>query len=343
MSSAYFLIGHPGSLGDVLLALPAMRAIRRTFPDSELILLAQTAVGRLLSLCGEIQHAWSIDGGIFGELMSDAARFPVSIEIYLRRSSRAIFWLRSSHAVLQDNLRRLGVSDPIIKSPITSELAATHMADRYLECLRPYCVVCPDGDACLAFPPMSCDHLGIDPVVRRVVDRSRHEPLVVIHPGSGSPHKNCSPQLWAEVMRGLADRYHVSLILCGGPSDARAILNVQHALGPLDYTTVLNKDLVSIAWLLSHAAVFIGHDSGLTHLAAAMGTKTLALFGPTDPAKWGPRGKHVVVHQAEPCRCGNWATVQACLDKPCLQFEIPPLLGLFHELIGDSGSPWKRN
>jgi ADP-heptose:LPS heptosyltransferase len=52
--------------------------------------------------------------------------------------------------------------------------------------------------------------------------------------------------------------------------------------------------------LIGQAAVFIGHDSGLTHLAAALGRPTLALFGPSDPEIWGPRGEHVAVVRMVP-------------------------------------------
>jgi ADP-heptose:LPS heptosyltransferase len=105
----------------------------------------------------------------------------------------------------------------------------------------------------------------------------------VIHPFSGSPRKN-----WPlENFRALADELgrHMPVEWCAGPEEdlpgARRF-----------------DDLYELACWLSGAALYIGNDSGITHLAAAVGTPVLALFGPTDPDVWAPRGGHV--------RVGRW-------------------------------------
>jgi hypothetical protein len=103
----------------------------------------------------------------------------------------------------------------------------------------------------------------------------------VIHPFSGSPRKN-----WPlDKFRALARRLERAMPVCwcSGPEDP-----------PLE-NAVRIPDLYDLACWLAGARLYIGNDSGVTHLAAAVGVPVLALFGPTDPAVWGPRGSHVLI------------------------------------------------
>jgi len=100
--------------------------------------------------------------------------------------------------------------------------------------------------------------------------------FAAIHPFSGSSHKN-----WAlERYRELALRLEIPVRWCAGPEES------------LD-DAVRVDDLWELARWLASARVYIGNDSGITHLAAAVGTPVVAIFGPTDPLVWGPRGERV--------------------------------------------------
>jgi ADP-heptose:LPS heptosyltransferase len=81
-----------------------------------------------------------------------------------------------------------------------------------------------------------------------------------------------------------------------------------------------------LAGVLSQVDLFLGHDSGVTHLAALLGTPTVALFGPTDPERWAPRGRAVAVIREKPCRCASWDAVRNCIEKPCLDLSPPAIL-----------------
>jgi ADP-heptose:LPS heptosyltransferase len=81
-----------------------------------------------------------------------------------------------------------------------------------------------------------------------------------------------------------------------------------------------------LAGVLSLVDFFLGHDSGVTHLSALLGTPTVALFGPTEPARWAPRGRAVTVMRETPCRCASWDAVRNCRDKPCLELSPSAIL-----------------
>jgi heptosyltransferase III len=135
-----------------------------------------------------------------------------------------------------------------------------HAADFYLEQARTLSDCSSDG-----IPRIACE-----------VERQE---FAVIHPFSGSPKKN-----WPlEKFHALATELEKTMPVrwCAGPDD------------PPEPEAVRFDNLYDLACWLASAALYVGNDSGITHLAAAVGTPVLAFFGPTDPAVWGPRGPHV--------------------------------------------------
>ena len=119
--------------------------------------------------------------------------------------------------------------------------------------------------------------------------------FLAIHPGSGSRPKNWPAERYALLARKLA-RGEPFLVV-RGPADREAAAPLLGLEG-----AVLADELPprTLGALLAHAGAFVGNDSGVTHLAAAAGVPTLALFGPTDPAQWGPIGASVRTVRAEP-------------------------------------------
>ncbi len=120
--------------------------------------------------------------------------------------------------------------------------------------------------------------------IPRILCGAAREDFAVIHPFSGSPKKNWPLARFQELARKLERRMPVSW--CAGPEDP-----------PLEGAVRIG-DLYHLACWLAKARLYIGNDSGITHLAAAAGTPVLALFGPTNPEIWAPRGPHV--------RVGRW-------------------------------------
>ena len=133
---------------------------------------------------------------------------------------------------------------------------------------------------------------GVEVLEQAGVDLSRR--LIVIHPGSGGPKKCWHLDNFLSLARELADREVEVLFLLGPaeverlrPSEKVQIHGVAKCMAHLALTQVIG--------VLSCADAFLGNDSGVTHLAAGMGLRTIALFGPTDPAVYRPLGRTVAV------------------------------------------------
>ncbi len=133
------------------------------------------------------------------------------------------------------------------------------------------------------FEPTPEEQEAARPLVARLPPR-----FLALHPGSGSPAKNWPPDRFAAVARALSPSR--PWLLVSGPADEAAAA----ALGAApDAIRARSLPLRVLGAVLAHAGLFVGHDSGVSHLAAAFGAPVLALFGPTDPVVWAPVGRRV--------------------------------------------------
>lgn len=137
------------------------------------------------------------------------------------------------------------------------------------------------------------------------------ERFLAIHPGSGSPRKNWPPDRFASLLEEVAPGR--AWLLVEGPADAEAVAPLARRPG-----AVLARGLYPrvLGAVLASAGLFVGQDSGVTHLAAAWGAPTLALFGPTDPAVWAPVGLRVRVVRAPDGRMDT-LSVEEVLTAAC--------------------------
>jgi heptosyltransferase III len=126
---------------------------------------------------------------------------------------------------------------------------------------------------------------------RREVLAHYEQPLVALHPGSGSARKNWPIENWIALIDELV--VAATVVVIGGEADERAVTRIRERFGDR-VCYAINWPLRMLAALLS-GSKFIGHDSGISHLAAAAGAHCIVLFGSTDPDVWAPRNKHVRV------------------------------------------------
>ncbi len=120
-------------------------------------------------------------------------------------------------------------------------------------------------------------------------------PGIAVHPGASGPRKRWPARHFAEVGRSLSRVPSCRLLLLEGPLDGETVKEVRADLAEdsARWETVSIQDLSRLAAVLSRCRLFIGNDSGITHLAAALGVRTIALFLDTDPRVWAPRGPRV--------------------------------------------------
>lgn len=329
------LIVHPGALGDVLLAVPAIRSLSVKFPQHETVLLASAAVSRLLWDCGLIDNWIPMGGQACLGLFSETFSLSMELQSWLNRCDLAVAWMEDKDGALALLFRSMGVARVHIQSPFSKGLRAKHQSDRFLETLgETVGDVLPEGTVQVPSPLVERGRDYLE-----ALGTTRDQSLVLVHPGSGSAHKCLEPRRIALLIERLQQEGMCPLVL-EGPADRDA---VGHAL---QFTTkpppvLKDLDLSLLAGVLTQIRLYVGHDSGVTHLSALLGVRTIVLFGPTDPRRWAPHGSHVSILRGTPCICESWETVKKCEEKPCLKVPIEKILiamESMHMIEGTSAS-----
>jgi ADP-heptose:LPS heptosyltransferase len=225
----------------------------------------------------------------------------------------AICWMNDPGS-LESTLRQAGVRQVIVRSPHSPTLQAIHTADRYVEILKPWGIRRDDGQALLMprenFHPTSAFPAAGSPAT------------IAVHPGSGSSVKCYDAHRLATVIRLLQSRYNPRFLVLSGPADEAATTRLLDQVPGVEASVIRDTGLTTVAGILAKVQVFIGQDSGITHLAAALGVPTIALFGPTDPERWAPQGRRVLVLRGSPCMCVGSEQVKCCQFRPCLEIPV---------------------
>ena len=285
------LIIRPGAIGDTLLTLPVIQALRAKYQAIHITLVGNSAV-LPLALASDIVEAVSDYGQLqWSELFSPTGIHTPVMLLLLQQTDLVICWLRDSDGIVRYNLQQAGVKHLITAAGRPAEGQHIHIIRYLLETVE-----LPLETIDLTrwqLPSKQQDGLLVE----------GRQPMVAIHPGSGGARKCWPVTAFAEVIERLWQRGY-SVLLLVGPADAERINYLQqHLTSPPEQTmlTVLvDAPLLSVAQHLRQCQRYLGNDSGITHLAAMLGIPTVALFGSSDLIVWRPLGPNVeVIHVAE--------------------------------------------
>jgi ADP-heptose:LPS heptosyltransferase len=211
-------------------------------------------------------------------LLADDAPLSSGLSALLASFDAAVVYSRS--AVLVERLRMIV---PRVVACDPQPPGDRHAAEWYLGALHALGVPAQLGP----LPPLEPtpeEHAA----AARVLGALRHR-FLALHPGSGSPAKNWAAEPFAAVANALAPARAYALI--EGPADREAVERV-HALAPQG-VRLRSLPLRTLGAVLTRALLYVGNDSGVSHLAAAYGASCLVAFGPTDPIVWAPLGPRV--------------------------------------------------
>ena len=261
------LVIHPGALGDVLLAVPALRALRAQGPGQTLVLAAQPRLGQALTALGVVDAAVDFESLGLATLFTTE---PDRAWERLPRAARIVCWFGSRDPLFAANLRafapRALVAPPFAADvPVWQHLRRTVGAPSHgdTECLR---------------VPASIRELGRRTLLEEGWDGAQE--VVVLHPGAGSTTKQWPVDGFLAVAREVSRVRSVRIVVHEGPADRAPATALLAALGA---TAIRLREppLEALAGALAGAALYVGNDSGVSHLAAAVGAPSVVLFTPT--------------------------------------------------------------
>jgi heptosyltransferase-3 len=288
------VIVHQGALGDFLLALPVIEGLVEAScgleldfwsrPDHLSLLYGKPYVGSTFDAGGTEWMPFHQNG------RWQACSLPPGVE----EACCILVFGQASSAVAAQRLQKRVQSPVYWFKSFPDENGKHHATDLIEDQLR----------ACGL--PLMMTPLRLIPDPRELSDVrertgrsgvSEARPLVVVHPGSGGFRKIWPHSRWRLLLQWLCERGDLQILIVVGPADEK-IRPFAREVGTAGGVSVVDTlELPALAALLSDADLYIGSDSGVTHLAASMGTPAVAIFGPTDPAVWGPRGGNVEIFQ----------------------------------------------
>jgi heptosyltransferase-2 len=295
---ARILVLRGGALGDFLVTLPALRLLRTNWPAARIELVGNARAAALGALGGCLDAMHSQDDARWSALFAPA---PLPSDL--------VDWLGSFDLILNywpDPDQILAARFPLHcgQTYLTGTALPTiaPAARHFCEPLRSLGLMTDDFRSRLPFPSAQVD--SGQPGPQSKGDAASQPAAIAIHPGSGSASKNWASERWQELMIRLDAP--VLLVLgevererWNAPLLARLSSTCRHRL------QIANQlPLPELAAALRRCRLFLGHDSGVSHLAAAVGLPCVLLFGPTDPAMWAPPGPNVrVVHRGPTLDC----------------------------------------
>jgi heptosyltransferase-2 len=289
------LVIRGGAIGDFIFTLPVFEALKIRDPDAEVDILGYSGIAELAVGRRHAANLRRVDGAEWAALFSPQGQLGEAERRYLSGFDETYCVWPDGDGVIGENLLRAGSRKVVSVDPAPVEGKGVHVVDHIArQCER----------AGLAIPyrephlyPSERDRKWVERYLR--VSGAGDRPLLALSPGSGSASKNWPADHYAAVARHWVERRGNALIV-SGPAEEKTAGGLRRSLGEDGVFFLSNEPLPCVAAALERCEAFVGNDSGITHMAAAVRTPTLAIFGRTNPGVWQPRAPRVKVLQPAP-------------------------------------------
>ena len=321
----HILLIKPSSLGDIVHAMPTCAAIRRAYPMARLTWLVKRQWAGLVERVDGVDRVWPVESTATGWLSQvsplRAERFDLVVDLQGLFRSAAIGRLSGSPLVVGFANGREG-SPWFYSKRVPVPRVDMHAVDRYLLVAKAVGAA-ESGAPEFRFRIPKTDHSEVD----QLLNRSGVTPgtaWVAMNVSARWPTKRWPAESFAEVADRLQQEGYGAVVLIGGPeerADVAAVIAMMKTPA-IDLTGATTVALLPA--LLSKASMLITNDSGPMHIAAAIGTPVVALFGPTSAVRTGPYGAgHEVLTGNVPCRPCFSRTCHNALQLECLRTVSP--------------------
>jgi heptosyltransferase-3 len=291
-ASGKILVIRGGAIGDFILTLPAIAALRRHFPDAYLEVLGYPHIAQLALAGGLVDRVESIGARALAGFFARGGDLAEELVDYFSEFDLIISYLYDPDQIFRINVARCTRAQFITGPHRPDDQMTVHAAQTYLKPLERLAIFDADpvprlrmsADLPVPATPLFPDAEGEGTV-----------PTLALHPGSGGEHKNWPEEKWAELLQHLINSTSFNFLLVGGEAEGERLQCLAAALPPARVRVAQSKPLPELAQMLQRCAAFVGHDSGISHLAAAVGLSGLILWGETTEEVWRPPSEKMIV------------------------------------------------
>jgi hypothetical protein len=294
------LVLHPGALGDIILSLPALALLRNKFPSAR------------ITIAGNIDHLEPVMSGYADSVLSLSTlplhrlyspdALPESEVRFWRSFDRIVSWTGGADPAFTGKFKSIHPNVSIASwRPALEE--KKHVSQLFIDSLN----LGIDAATQAAPAPILLNSEWRDVGKQWLIERGWNgcDSLTALHPGAGSKTKWWPIARFVELARHFAFQEKRKLLIIEGAAERGLASQIMHTLPATETMLFDSMSLSLLAPVLENCALFIGNDSGLAHLAAALNVRCVVLFGPTLPQHWAPLGRHVTVlrnpHGCEAC------------------------------------------
>jgi heptosyltransferase III len=292
------LVVRGGAIGDFILTLPVLAALREQFAEARVEVLGYPHIARL-ALVGGLTHAvHSIEARPLAGFFARGGDLDPDLAAYFAGFALILSYLYDPDGIFRENVSRCSKAQFIAGPHRPDDQQHVHATEVFLKPLEHLAIFeanpVPRLPVAAARPRPgggggACSH---DPTP--AADR----PTLALHPGSGSESKNWPEPLWRRLLERLIQETCWQFLLVCGEAEGTRLDRLVAGLPPERIEVARSLPLPELAARLAGCFAFVGHDSGITHLAAAVGLPGLALWGPTDATVWCPRSDRMKVLQS---------------------------------------------
>ena len=302
-------------IGDVLLATPTVRAIKAAQPNVHMTMMVNRGTEDVLSGSPNLDEIIVLDKGSLtaqSRLIAGLRHRQFDTVLDLTDGDRSAFLSWVSGAPV-----RIGFNDEHrwrgkwYTHVVQSVPGVQHRIDRDLEALKPLGIQAGSKDPQVWLTPEE------EKSAEQLLDQlgaQRSQSMVILQPGARYWFKAWPPERFAELADRLTSQYGCQVLIGGSDQDVALAEQIRQMAKSRPIVMAGRTTIKQFAAIAKKSALFVGSDSGAMHMAAAVGTPVVGLFGPSNPREWGPRGGPVeVLYKELDCR--------SCFHPTCIRGE----------------------
>lgn len=312
------LVIHQGALGDFILALPALSALRRTYPEARSVLMGYPRILQLAEGRFYAEEIYSIDQKGMASFFVREGPLDRGLTQFFGGFGLIVVFGKNGEGTLIGNLKRVCRGRILHVNPLPNWDDGVHLSDHLLNQIGRYGIP-PSEKTPRLYLREEDREWGRGFWTGKGVSREERSNIIVLHPGSGSRKKLWPLKHFVNLLHYLQSKSGRKFLVILGPAEGLEIQQTFTTLNSPHVMIAKGLSLVQLASVMETCHLFIGNDSGISHMAAALGLPTLAIFGPTDHRVWSPKGERVAILRREiPCSPCAEERFFLCRDRQCL-------------------------
>lgn len=295
-----------GAIGDFVLTLPVFAAIKELFPNAHVEVMGYPAVTPLAVEGGRADAARNIDARPLASYFIRKGEPDSELSEYFAGFDIVISYLYDPDGFFRKNVTDCGDIQFIQGPHRPDDGEALHATEALLKPLETLAIFGADATPKLDLAAAGATGKG----------------EVAVHPGSGSEAKNWPLERWRELLLRAREAHDTAFLVVGGEADHERMNGLRDELPEDGFRFLHHAPLLEVARELARCRAFVGHDSGIGHLAAAVGLPGMTLWGPTQETVWRPRSERFEII-SDPAGLAG--------------IEVAPVFNAFEKLLATSG------